>query len=83
MDKLEKRDLKSHISIRFSEMSDEERDILADLVKESLDLMERHGYRWERVREVMMEEFGEIHGGEVLKNLREHLSIYREFKNLK
>jgi hypothetical protein len=73
MDKLEKRDLKSHISIRFS----------ADLVKESLDLMERHGYRWERVREVMMEEFGEIHGGEVLKNLREHLSIYREFKNLK
>lgn len=83
MDKLEKRDLKSHLRIRFSGMSEEERDILADLVEQSLELMERHGYRWDRVREVMLQEFGELDGGEVLKNLREHLSIYREFRNLK
>jgi hypothetical protein len=83
MDKLEKRDLKNHLRVRFAEMTDEERDILADLVDESLELMERHGYRWESVRELMLEEFGATDGGEVLKNLREHLSIYREFRNLK
>jgi len=83
MDRLEKSDLKSFLRIRFSGPPEDEIELLTDLIGESLDLMERHGYRWERVRDMMLDEFGAIEGAEALRQLREHLTLYREFKNLK
>ncbi|HPA72007.1 MAG TPA: hypothetical protein PKY31_07050 [Spirochaetota bacterium] len=83
MDTLEKGDLKSFLRIRFSGPPEDEIELLAGLIDESLDLMQRHGYQWERVRGIMMDEFGASEGAEALKQLREHLAVYREFKNLK
>ncbi|HPB82580.1 MAG TPA: hypothetical protein PK200_11140 [Spirochaetota bacterium] len=74
--------LSKFIRIRYPDLSDVESAELTDVIIESLKLIERFNYDWEKVEHKFYSELDLLDAEEGLKYLREHLTLYREFKGL-
>ena len=74
--------LETFIRTKFPELSDRETAELAEVIIESLKLIERFNYDWDKVQQKFHSELDVHDAEEGLKYLREHLTLYREFKDL-
>ncbi|HPQ52699.1 MAG TPA: hypothetical protein PK253_05570 [Spirochaetota bacterium] len=74
--------LKKFIRVRYPDLSDKETMELIEVILESLKLIERFNYDWEKVKQKFHSELDLHEAEEGLKYLREHLTLYREFKGL-
>jgi hypothetical protein len=78
----ERRALSNYLSEKLPDYRNEEITELLVLIEDSLSLLEKYEYDWSKLEIAFINNLGESEGREGLKVLKEHLLLYREFKEI-